>query len=124
MAKIVYSFGLVNAAITALEDVGGENVVGGQVNEITFSLANTGQVLDALVLLVKPHKDSAFETWLSGSDWDTDGRIMRKQLGTIKTLASGATGMAFVVIGPVYSFKFQAGVAASTTSLVIVGSGV
>lgn len=124
MAKAVYSFGLVNAAITALEDVGGENVVGGQVNEITFSLANTGQLLNALVLLVKPHKDSAFETWLSGSDWDTDGRIMRKQLGTIKTLASGATGMAFVVIGPVYSFKFQAGVASSTTSLVIVGSGV
>lgn len=124
MAKIVYSFGMTNAAITALEDVGDEKIVDGQVNEITFSLANTGQALDALVLLVKPHKDSAFETWLSGTDWDTDGRIMRKQLGTIKTLASGATGMAFVVIGPVYSFKFQAGVASSTTSLVIVGSGV
>ncbi len=114
-------FAATNAAVTALEDLL-ERVVRGTVSEFCAQITNTGQALNAFNLLIQAHPDAAYETYLSGTDWDTDGTLMRKGVGAPATLASGSTAFIYALIPPCYAYKFQAGVASSTTSVTIEGT--
>ena len=92
---------------------------------ITFELANGhGSVaLADFALLVQPHPSAGWHTIISGSTWNTVAGNLKEVVGTLNTLAAGASGFAHVSIGPVYGFKFQAKSASGTVPVTIYGSG-
>lgn len=119
--RVSTEFGATNAAVTTLEDLL-ERIVRGTVSEVCAQISNTGEVLNAFNLLIQANQSAGYETYLSGTDWDTDGTLMRKGVGAPATLASGATAFIYALIPPCYAYKFQAGVASSTTSVTIEGT--
>jgi len=107
---------------TSLADVGDEVGLSGINTQMVFELTNTGQALTDFAVFIQPHEDAGWHEYLSGTDWDTGTEIMKGSSGGLQTLASGATGWAYINISPCYAFKIQASIASSTTAIVINGT--
>ena len=108
---------------TGLTDIGAEVIVGIENGGtlLAFEILNGATTLTDFALLGKAHSGGEFVTLLNSTGWDTVAGILKHKVGTLKTLANAARGMAYVDIGPLYSIKFQASVAASTTTPLIKG---
>lgn len=76
--------------------------------DCAFELAVTGQALADFAILIKPHSGASYHKVKSSTDWNTLGNILTFKLGTLQTLAAGATGYGRVDVGPCYAVKFQA----------------
>lgn len=100
-----------------LEDVGDPIIDAHRgVTQIVFELENesAATALADFALLVRPHEEASYQTLISGATWGTVAGILKKYLGALNTLAAAAKGLAYVDIGPVNAFKFQAKVGSTT----------
>lgn len=75
---------------------------------------NTGTAFNDFALLVKPHADAAYHTYLSSTGWDTAAGVLKKVVGSPKNLANAAKAFAYVDMEGVYAFKFQASISGGT----------
>lgn len=73
-----------------------------------ITVGDGSPALADFALLVKTNKEADIVTLLSGSDWGTITGILKHKVGSLNTLAAGATGYGYVDIGPCYSIAFQA----------------
>jgi hypothetical protein len=94
-----------------LTDVGEPFVLDGLYEDIVFDVVNTGTNLTKFALLVKAHSSGSWQNYLQTTGWDTVAGTLKKFIGTLKTLATTASGFAHVNVGPVYAVKFQASIA-------------
>lgn len=108
---------------TSLSDIGDEIVLGQEngFTKMAFEVYNGATQFTNFALLGKAHRDGGFVILLSNTDWDTVAGILKHKVGTIKTLAATTRAFAYVELGPLYSIKFQAAVASSTTTPLIKG---
>lgn len=112
---------------TALEDVGGEIVLGGHYPIVCFEVANTGQALADFAVFIQMYDGG---TWISYIDGDafavvhgavTATGVMLWATSGLKTLASGSVGAAHIDVGAAFAIKFQADSSSSTTSVTVKG---
>lgn len=82
----------------------------GGFTKIAFSVEMdaSSPALADFALYAQPHKNAAPVKILSGSDWGTVTGILKLKVGSINTLAAGATGYAVVEPGPNYAYGFAA----------------
>lgn len=110
-------------AATALTDIGDPILVSrGGFTQMWFEILNGATTLTDFALLGKLHVDGAEITLLSSTGWDTVGNMLLVKNGTLKTLANATRGSAWVYFGGLYSLQFQASVASSTTTPIILGT--
>lgn len=95
-------------------DLTGEIVLAGLATEMVFQISNTGAALTALALEVKATSTSTFTSILSSTAWATLNATLLAYSGTLHTLASGATGVAHLRLGPWYSVRLTATCGTST----------
>ena len=82
----------------------------GGFTKIAFSVEMdaSSPALADFALYAQPHKNAQPVKILSGSDWGTVAGIMKHKVGSLNTLAAGATGYAIVEPGPNYAYAFAA----------------
>lgn len=100
-----------------LEDVGDPIIDAHRgVTQIVFELENesAATALADFALLVRTHEEANYQTLISGATWGTVAGILKKYVGALNTLAAAGKALAYVDIGPVNAFKFQAKVNGST----------
>lgn len=103
-----------NATLRNGASPGGFSGAGGYTRaNISVTVDSTSPALADFVLLVQPHPEATPSELLSGSGWASVAGPLKAVVGTINTLASGATGFASVDLGPNYAFAFQAKSAAT-----------
>jgi len=84
--------------------------LGGMTNLVfDVSVGSGSPALADFALYVFPHRNySAAHKILSATDWGTITGILKHKVGTIQTLAAGASAYAYVDIGPNYAIAFGA----------------
>lgn len=74
-----------------------------------LSVASDSPALADFALYVFPHRlSSVAHKILSSTDWGTITGILKHKVGTLQTLAAGASAYAYVDVGPQYAIMFKA----------------
>jgi hypothetical protein len=117
------SFSQVTTITTDYTDVAGPFVLGGAGMFAVIGFANAGVALADVKILLQAHPDSAWETWLTATDFtDTTNEAVIPPLVAIATLANAASGNIMLSLPPAHAFKIQAKAAATTSVLTVKGT--
>lgn len=124
------TFSVTNAAVgSSFEDLernsSAEILTEGVYSRLGFEIENTGANLSDLSLMVKFHKDGAWQNYITGAEWAVSTVLapLIQASAALNTLATGSPGLgwAFLNLPPCYSIKFQ-GKCGTSTDLTVRGT--